>query len=75
MYVIGIVICGSANFVMASCSQILMASLDTHVAGIMTILRGILFSKDCGLFPCVLETDRAAAVNRVLNVNFLRLMS
>ncbi|KAK0582866.1 hypothetical protein LWI29_030520 [Acer saccharum] len=27
--------------------------------------------KDCGLFPCVLESDEKVAVNRVLNINLL----
>ncbi|KAK2660977.1 hypothetical protein Ddye_007510 [Dipteronia dyeriana] len=58
------------GFVMASCSQFVMASLDTQVAGILAILRGILFNKDCGLYPCVVEADKLEAVNRVLLDNF-----
>ncbi|KAK0606221.1 hypothetical protein LWI29_035318 [Acer saccharum] len=57
---------------MSSCSQFLVASFDNNVAGIMAILRGILFSKDCGLSPCVLEFDkksRRVVVERVLNRN------
>ncbi|KAK1553045.1 hypothetical protein Q3G72_027785 [Acer saccharum] len=66
---IGIVIRDSVGSVMASCSQFLVASFDNNVAGIMAILRGILFSKDCGLSPCVLEFDNKVVVKRVRNRN------
>ncbi|KAK0600202.1 hypothetical protein LWI29_012693 [Acer saccharum] len=55
---------------MASCSQIFDANYDANVAGIMAIYRGILFSKDCGLEPCVVESDKDVAVFRVCNDNF-----
>ncbi|KAK0573052.1 hypothetical protein LWI29_002349 [Acer saccharum] len=54
---------------MALCSQTLADTFDAHVAGIMAIYRGILFSQDCGLFPSVLESDMARAVASVLNDN------
>ncbi|KAK2644181.1 hypothetical protein Ddye_019376 [Dipteronia dyeriana] len=37
----------------------------------MAIFRGILFSKDCGLNPYMLESDKGVAVERVLNNKFL----
>ncbi|KAK3226047.1 hypothetical protein Dsin_005909 [Dipteronia sinensis] len=54
---------------MASCCQFLDAAFDSHVAEIMAIFKGILFCKDCGLNPCVLESDKMVAVERVLNNN------
>ncbi|KAK3211791.1 hypothetical protein Dsin_016497 [Dipteronia sinensis] len=68
---IGIVIRDGSGHVMASCCQFLEAAFDSHVAAIMAILRGILFSKDCGLNPCVVESDNTVAVERVLSNNFL----
>ncbi|KAK3185216.1 hypothetical protein Dsin_032502 [Dipteronia sinensis] len=68
---IGIVIRDGSGHVMASCCQLLEAPFDSHVAAIMAIFRGMLFSKDCGLNPCVLESDNTVAVERVLNNNFL----
>ncbi|KAK0576293.1 hypothetical protein LWI29_015029 [Acer saccharum] len=68
---IGIVIHDGSSFVMASCCQILEATYDSLVVGIMAIFRGILFSKDYGLAPCVLEPDKVEAVDRVLNNNLL----
>ncbi|KAK0578659.1 hypothetical protein LWI29_013897 [Acer saccharum] len=56
---------------MASCCQILDGSFDSNVAGIMAIFRGISFCNDCGMKPCVLESDKVVAVERVLNNNFL----
>ncbi|KAI9195223.1 hypothetical protein LWI28_012866 [Acer negundo] len=36
----------------------------------MAIFKGILFSKDCGLAPYVLESNKAEAIARVLNNKF-----
>ncbi|KAK2634429.1 hypothetical protein Ddye_029221 [Dipteronia dyeriana] len=68
---IGMVIRYNTGSIMVSCCQILEANVDSHVAEIMAIFRGILFSKDCGLNPCLLESDKGVAVERVLNNNFL----
>ncbi|KAK3177527.1 hypothetical protein Dsin_032637 [Dipteronia sinensis] len=67
----GVVIHDGSGYVMATCCQFLEAAFDSHVTKIMAIFRGILFSKDCGLNPCVLESDKVVAVERVLNKNFL----
>ncbi|KAK1577003.1 hypothetical protein Q3G72_018340 [Acer saccharum] len=67
---IGILIRNDSGSVMASCSQIVDATFDANVAGIMAIYRGMLFSKDCGLEPCVVESDKDVAVYRVCNDNF-----
>ncbi|KAK1567446.1 hypothetical protein Q3G72_012368 [Acer saccharum] len=67
----GIVIRNEAGIVMPSCCQILAAAYTPLVAEIVAILRGILFSKDCGLLPCVLESDKSEAVVRSLSNNFL----
>ncbi|KAK2644780.1 hypothetical protein Ddye_019975 [Dipteronia dyeriana] len=48
---------------------LIVATYDTQVVGIMAIY--ILFSKDCGLDPCVLESDKTEAVDHVLNENLL----
>ncbi|KAK1562324.1 hypothetical protein Q3G72_010146 [Acer saccharum] len=55
---------------MASCCQFLVANFDSIVAEIMAISKGILFGKDCGLAPCVLESNKAEAIDRVLNNKF-----
>ncbi|KAK3189096.1 hypothetical protein Dsin_028657 [Dipteronia sinensis] len=68
---IGIVIRDGSGQVMASCCQFLEAAFDSHVAAIMAIFRGMLFSKDCGLIPGVLESDNTVAMERVLDNNFL----
>ncbi|KAK2647634.1 hypothetical protein Ddye_015123 [Dipteronia dyeriana] len=68
---IGIVIRDDSGFVMASCYQILVDTFDDNVVGIMAIHRGIIFRKDCGLTPCILESDKEVAVSRVVNDNFL----
>ncbi|KAK2658463.1 hypothetical protein Ddye_004996 [Dipteronia dyeriana] len=68
---IGMVIHDSTGSVMASCCQILEANSASYVAEIMVIFIGILFSKDCGLNPYVLESDKGVAVEQVLNNNFL----
>ncbi|KAK3212629.1 hypothetical protein Dsin_017335 [Dipteronia sinensis] len=47
---------------MASSSQVFAAIFNAQVAKAMAILRAIMFSNDCGLFPCVLESD-AEVVN------------
>ncbi|KAK0592455.1 hypothetical protein LWI29_019443 [Acer saccharum] len=68
---IGIVIRNNLGAIMASCSQIIDASYDERVAGIMAIYRGILFSKDCGLFPCVFESDKHGVVDCIQSGRFL----
>ncbi|KAK2665571.1 hypothetical protein Ddye_004145 [Dipteronia dyeriana] len=68
---IGVVIRDSTGSVMAFYCQFLEANFDSFVVGIMAIFRGILFSQDCGLNSCVLESDKGVAVERILNNNFM----
>jgi ribonuclease HI len=59
---LGVVIRDHTGFVMASCSLPLIASFDVQAAEVMAVLRGLIFSRDCGLAPCMLETDAAVVV-------------
>ncbi|KAK3211757.1 hypothetical protein Dsin_016463 [Dipteronia sinensis] len=65
---LGIVIRDHSGAVMASCSLTLAAFFDANTAETMAIYRGLIFSRDCGLFPCVIESD-AAAVVKWINEN------
>ncbi|KAK3222245.1 hypothetical protein Dsin_009270 [Dipteronia sinensis] len=60
---IGIFIRDSNGFVMASSSQVFDASFSAQVAEAMAILMAIVFSNDCGLYPCVLKSDAEVVVN------------
>lgn len=60
---IGIVIRDSIGFIMASSSQVIAAAFNAQVAEAMAIRRAIMFSNDCCLFPCVLESDVEVFVN------------
>ncbi|KAK3195180.1 hypothetical protein Dsin_026490 [Dipteronia sinensis] len=64
---IGSVIRDSTGFVMASCSQEICAGFSARVAEAMVIQ----FAKDCGLLPCVLESDVAVVVKWVNEGNHL----
>ncbi|KAK3210746.1 hypothetical protein Dsin_015452 [Dipteronia sinensis] len=66
---IGILIRNDSGLVMTSCSQVIEASFDGQVAGIMAVYRGILFNKDCRLEPCVMESDKVGAVGLILKTN------
>ncbi|KAK3188547.1 hypothetical protein Dsin_028108 [Dipteronia sinensis] len=60
---IGIVIRDANGFVMASSSQVFAAAFNAQIMEAMGILRAILFSIDCGMSPCVLESDAEVVVN------------
>ena len=47
------------------------ASFSALVAETMTIGRAIIFSRDCGMFPCILESDVAVVVNWILEGSHL----
>ncbi|KAK0582237.1 hypothetical protein LWI29_023240 [Acer saccharum] len=53
----------NSGFVLASCSLSMAGCFDANLAEIMAIYRGLVFSSECGLKPCVLESDAAVAVN------------
>lgn len=67
----GIVIRDLAGCVMACSSQVLIASFSTQTAETMAIGKAILFSWDCGLFPCVLEYDAAMVVKWIVDGSHL----
>ncbi|KAK0574771.1 hypothetical protein LWI29_028797 [Acer saccharum] len=67
---IGVIMCNDSAFVMASCCQFLVANFDSIVVEMVAISKGISFSKDCGLSPCVLESNKAEEIDRVLNNKF-----
>ncbi|KAK2650445.1 hypothetical protein Ddye_017934 [Dipteronia dyeriana] len=66
---IGIVIRNDSGLVMVSCSQVIEDNFDGQIARTMAVYRGILFSQDCGLEPCVIESDKVRVVDHILNVN------
>ncbi|KAK0593300.1 hypothetical protein LWI29_034527 [Acer saccharum] len=65
------VIRDDSGFVLACSSQVLTASFSAQTAEIMAIGRAIVFSRDCGLFPCVLESDAEVVVKWILNGSHL----
>ncbi|TXG63243.1 hypothetical protein EZV62_010237 [Acer yangbiense] len=62
---LGIVIRDNGGFVLASCSLMLTAGFDATLAETMAIYRGLIFSRDCGLALCCLESDAAVVVKRI----------
>ena len=61
----GIVIRNCSSAVMASCSIQLEACYDPILAEMMAIYKGLIFSRECGLHPCVIESDVAVVVKWV----------
>ncbi|KAK3189610.1 hypothetical protein Dsin_029171 [Dipteronia sinensis] len=59
---LSIVIRDHSGAVMAFYSLTLAAFFDANTAETMAIYRGFIFSRDCGLFPCVIESDAAIVV-------------
>ncbi|KAK0584155.1 hypothetical protein LWI29_008466 [Acer saccharum] len=57
--------------VMACCSQVLTASFSAQVVETMAIGRAIIFSRDYGLFPCILESDAAVVVKWIMEGSHL----
>ncbi|KAK4857640.1 hypothetical protein QYF36_003884 [Acer negundo] len=53
--------------VMASCAQYIDGSFDGFVAGIMVVHKGIMFSLDCGLRPCIFQFDKTNVMNRIVS--------
>ncbi|KAK3187817.1 hypothetical protein Dsin_027378 [Dipteronia sinensis] len=62
---IGVVIRDSKSEVFASCSQILMANLNTKASKLVAISKSIQFVLDCGLEPCCFEIDEALIVKSI----------
>ncbi|KAK3183290.1 hypothetical protein Dsin_030576 [Dipteronia sinensis] len=50
---------------MASSAQKISAGYDSLIAEAMAVLKGLQFSHNAGLWPCVLETDAQVVVNLV----------
>ncbi|KAK0588980.1 hypothetical protein LWI29_008053 [Acer saccharum] len=68
---IGIVIRNYEGVVMASCAQAIDGNFDGQIVGILALYKGILFNLDCGLKPCVFESDRCVTVEHILSGKFL----
>ena len=62
---IGVAIKDHTGFVLASCSLNLAGCFDAIMAETLAIYKALVFSKDCGLFPCMLESDAAVVVSRI----------
>ncbi|KAK1576780.1 hypothetical protein Q3G72_016433 [Acer saccharum] len=67
---IGIVIRNHNGNIMASCSQALDANLSLKAAKLTAVLRSILFSRDCGLAPCLVEVLEATVVRWIVNGSY-----
>ncbi|KAK2656306.1 hypothetical protein Ddye_009358 [Dipteronia dyeriana] len=63
---ISIVIRDVTDFVLAACSQVVMATFDIQVANTLAIYKSILFARDCGSTPWALESDAEVVVNRII---------
>ncbi|KAK0580997.1 hypothetical protein LWI29_008684 [Acer saccharum] len=59
---VGIVIRGPTGEVFAYCSQIMEANFNIKVAKLVSIQKCIQFGIDCGLSPCVVESNEASVV-------------
>ncbi|KAK3192992.1 hypothetical protein Dsin_024302 [Dipteronia sinensis] len=59
---IGTVIRDSTGAVLAYCSQIMEANFSIKVAKLVAIRKCLIFCVDCGLTPCVIESDEATVV-------------
>ncbi|KAK3199210.1 hypothetical protein Dsin_022625 [Dipteronia sinensis] len=64
---IGIIIRNGVGDVMASCVQAIDEIFNGKVARIMAVYKGILFSLDCGLRPCIFESDCLSVVDCILS--------
>ena len=53
----GLVIRDSLGEVITSSSQVMVGFLNSQAAEAIAILRGMQFSKDCDLSPCIVESD------------------
>ncbi|KAK3232377.1 hypothetical protein Dsin_004258 [Dipteronia sinensis] len=69
---IGIIIRNGVGDVMASCAQAIDRIFNGKVAGIVAMFKGILFSLDCGLRPCVFESDCLSVVDCISSGNFCK---
>ncbi|KAK3230547.1 hypothetical protein Dsin_002428 [Dipteronia sinensis] len=58
----GVVIRDHTGFVLASCSRSVDACFDARMVEILAICRWVIFSKDCGLSPCTIESDATVVV-------------
>ncbi|KAK3224166.1 hypothetical protein Dsin_011191 [Dipteronia sinensis] len=67
----GLVIRDSTGVVMASSSQVMAVYFNAQAAEAIAILRGIQFSKECGLYPCYIEYDAEVVVMWINESNHL----
>ncbi|KAK3228673.1 hypothetical protein Dsin_000554 [Dipteronia sinensis] len=66
----GIIIRNCKGEVMASCAQTVKANLGLKSAKLTAMLKSILFSRDCGLAPCLFEMDEANVVKWILDGDY-----
>ncbi|KAK3195373.1 hypothetical protein Dsin_026683 [Dipteronia sinensis] len=57
---VGTIIRDSTGAVFASCSQILKANFSITVAKLVAVQKCLHFGMDCGLIPCMIESDEAS---------------
>ncbi|KAK3188605.1 hypothetical protein Dsin_028166 [Dipteronia sinensis] len=67
----GLVIRDTTGFVLAASSQVMEGYFTAQVAEAIAILRGVQFSKDCGLSPCGFESDAEVVVGWINDRNLL----
>ncbi|KAK3221602.1 hypothetical protein Dsin_008627 [Dipteronia sinensis] len=60
---VGIVICNHCGLIMGSSAQRIDVNFSIQIAEAVAILRGIVFAKDMGLLPAVVESDALGVVN------------
>ncbi|KAK3198140.1 hypothetical protein Dsin_021555 [Dipteronia sinensis] len=62
---VGIVIRNHCGLIMGSSAQRIEANFSSQIAEAVAILRGIVFAKDMGLLPAVVESDALGVVNLI----------
>ncbi|KAK3182689.1 hypothetical protein Dsin_029975 [Dipteronia sinensis] len=67
---IGIIACNSQGQVMGCNAQKILSRYSPQVAEALAVLRGIQFTRDMGLWPCVFESD-ALSVVKLVNDNIV----
>ncbi|KAK3221527.1 hypothetical protein Dsin_008552 [Dipteronia sinensis] len=61
----------STGFVHACSSQVVSATFNAQIAEALAVFRAIHFFRDCGLFPCVLESDAEVVIKWIVEGSHL----
>lgn len=69
---IGVIIRDSAGCVLASSAQVVNTKLSLVLAKVLSVLRGMRFARETGLWPCLVETDAQVEV-KLVNFNTILL--